>query len=147
MAHLFLSDDWIAAARDIRDEYRDRSRQIDHAVRVNLVVREVPFGPGTVDAHADTSSGQLEVDTGHLEPADVTLTLDYGTARSLLVEQDPEVVMQAFLTGRVRVDGDLARVIMLQVQLVGTADPVAIEVASRIRAITRADEDGGDAAP
>jgi len=134
--HPFLSDEWIAAARQIHDEYRGRTPTVDHAVRMNLVVTDVPFGSGAIDAHVDTSSGEMEIDTGHLPVVDVTLTLDYPTAKAILVEQDPQSAMQAFLGGRIKVQGDLAKVIVLQGQ-VGTADAVALEVAGRVRAITQ----------
>jgi hypothetical protein len=78
----------------------------------------------------------MEIDTGHLPVVDVTLTLDYPTAKAILVEQDPQSAMQAFLGGRIKVQGDLAKVIVLQGQ-VGTADAVALEVAGRVRAITQ----------
>jgi len=134
VAHRFLSDDWIAAARAIHEEYRDRTPPIEHPVRMNLVVREVPFGPGQLDAHADTSTGELVLDLGHLERPDVTVKLDYDTARAMLVDLDPQVATQAFFSGKVEVD-DLARVILLQAQL-AVPNPVAGEVAERIRAIT-----------
>jgi hypothetical protein len=134
VAHPFLSDDWIAAARAIHEEYRGRTPPIEHPVRMNLVVRDVPFGAGRLDAHADTSSGELVLDLGHLEQPDVTVKLDYDTARAMLVDLDPQVASQAFLTGKVEVD-DLARVILLQAQL-AVPNPVAGEVAERIRAIT-----------
>jgi hypothetical protein len=136
MAHPFLSDEWIAAARAIHAEYRDSpAGTIDYALRMNLVVRDVPFGEGTLDAHADTSTGELILELGHLDPVDVTLTLDYETARTMLVEQDQQAAMQAFFSGRIAIDGDLARVIVLQAQL-AAPDPVADEIAVRIRAIT-----------
>jgi hypothetical protein len=134
MTHPFLSNDWIAAARAIHEEYRGRTPAIDHPVRMNLVVREVPFGTGRLDAHADTSSGELVLDLGHLERPDVTVKLDYDTARAMLVDLDPQVASQAFFSGKVEVD-DLARVILLQAQL-NVPNPVAAEVAERIRAIT-----------
>jgi hypothetical protein len=135
MAHPFLSDEWIAAARAIYDEYREVSPAIEHPVRMNLVVRDVPFGPGEIEAHADTSSGELVLDLGHLDGPDAVLTLDYQTAREMLVDQDPQAGMQAFLSGRIAVDGDLARIIVLQAQL-AVSNPVADEVAARIRAVT-----------
>ena len=133
--HPFLSDEWITEARRIHDEYRGRGAEVPHEVRMNLVVTDVPFGTGTLDAHADTSSGELEIDTGHLDTADVTLTLDYATARAILVEQDPQAGMQAFMGGRIKVQGDMTKLMVLQGSL-GTADPVALEAAGRISEMT-----------
>jgi hypothetical protein len=133
--HPFLSPAWIDEARQINDEYRGRTAPVPTAVRVNLVVTDVPFGSGSLDAHVDTGSGELEIDTGHLDGCDLTLTLDYATARAILVEQDPQAAMSAFMGGRIKVQGDMTKLIVLQGQM-GTADPVALVVAGRIRDIT-----------
>lgn len=133
--HPFLSDEWIIEARRIHEEYRGRGAEVPHEVRMNLIVTDVPFGTGSLDAHADTSSGELEIDTGHLDTADVTLTLDYATARAILVEQDPQAGMQAFMGGRIKVQGDMTKLMVLQGSL-GAVDPVALEVAGRISEMT-----------
>ena len=133
--HPFLSDEWLDAARAIHDEYRGRTPAIPFAARMNLVITDVPFGTGSLDAHVDTSSGEMEIDVAHLGEPDVTLTLDYPTAKAILVESDAQAAMQAYLGGRIKVQGDISKLLVLQGQL-GTADPVALEVAGRIRAIT-----------
>jgi hypothetical protein len=135
VTHPFLSDPWIAAARQIHDEVRGQAPPIEHPVRINLVVRDVPFGEGTIAAHADTSGGEIVLELGHLDDADVTLTLDYATARAMLVDQDPQAGMQAFMTGKIAVDGDLAKVLALQGQL-AQQGPEAEAAAARIKAIT-----------
>ena len=133
--HPFLSPEWIDEARKINDEYRGRTAAVPAQVKVNLVVTDVPFEGGTLDAHVDTSSGELDIETGHLDGAEMTLTLDYATARSILVEQDSQAAMQAFMGGRIKVQGDMTKLLLLQGQL-GAVDPVAVEVAGRIREIT-----------
>jgi hypothetical protein len=133
--HPFLSPDWIDEARRIHEEYRGRTAPMPAEVRVNMIVTDVPFGSGTLDAHVDTASGELEIDTGHLDTADMTLTLDYDTARAILVEQNPQAGMQAFMGGRIKVQGDMTKLMVLQGQI-GAPDPVALEVAGRVRDIT-----------
>jgi hypothetical protein len=135
--HPFLSDGWIDAARAINEEYRGRTARIEHPVRMNLVVTDVPFGPGSLDAHVDTSSGEMEIDMGHLREAEVTLTVDYATAKAIFVEQDAPAAMSAFMGGRIKVDGDMSKLLVLQGQL-GAPDPVALEIAGRVRDITAA---------
>ena len=133
--HPFLSNEWIHEARVINDEYRGRTPSVPLAVRMNLVVTGVPFGTGSLDAHVDTSSGEMEIDVDHLPKPDVTLTVDYATAKAILVEQDAQAAMSAFMGGRIKVDGDMSKLLVLQGQL-GTPDAVALEVAGRIRDIT-----------
>ena len=52
-----------------------------------------------------------------------------------LIEQDAQAGMQAYLGGRIKVDGDIVKLMLLQGHL-GTADAVAHEIAARIRQIT-----------
>jgi hypothetical protein len=129
----FLSDDWLTEARAIRAEYDGKAATIDQSIRMNLVIGEVPFGPGTVEAHVDTSSGELVLDTGHIEPVDLVVSLDYDVAKAILVEGNPQAGMQAFMAGKIRVEGDIAKLLALQSM---TPDPSAVEIASRIMAMT-----------
>jgi hypothetical protein len=109
----FLSEAWVAEARRI---YTEAGTAIETppdvtSVRVNLVVADVPFSQAPVNAHLDTSGGRVTIDTGHLADADVTVSMDYLTARTLFVGGDVQAVMQAFLAGRIRVDGDLSKLL------------------------------------
>ena len=131
--YLFLSDEWLDEARAIRAEYEGRGSGIGHAVRVNLIVVEVPFGDGAVHAHADTSTGELILDLGHLDPADLQVTIGYDIARAMLVEGNPQAGLQAFMQGRIKVEGDIAKLMALQNV---SPDPTATEIAARIQAMT-----------
>lgn len=141
----FLSDDWIAEARRIRTELPPPPVDPPPAwVRMNQVITGVPFGSGTLDAHLDTSSGTLDMETGHLEDADVTVTLDYETAKAIFVHGTMDAGMKAFMEGRIRVQGDMAKLIAALQQLAsapapGEADPEAdIDVVNRAQARIRA---------
>jgi putative sterol carrier protein len=133
MPYPFLSDEWIDEAHAIRAEYRGKTASIPHSVRMNLVVTELPFGDGRLDAHLDTSTGDLELDKGHLEDPDLTVTVDYDTAKAILVEGNAQAGMQAFMAGKVRVEGDMAKLMVLQTV---PPDGSAQELAGRLRAIT-----------
>jgi hypothetical protein len=97
---------------------------------MNLTITEVPFGAGTIDAHMDTTSGELELDLGHLDGSDVTATLDYDTAKAMMVDADPQAAMQAFMAGKIKLQGDLTKAMAMQS---GPADP---ELTKRIQEIT-----------
>jgi hypothetical protein len=131
----FLSDEWVKQARLIRQEIQGSATPGGPMVRVNLIVNEVPFGAGSLDAHLDTSSGEIDVEAGHLENPDVTLTLDYGTAKAILVEGNPQVALQAYMSGKIKVEGDLAKLMILQ-SLAVNPDPMAVAIARRVREMT-----------
>ena len=135
----FLSDEWIAEARKIRAEMADPATPAAAApasVRMNQIITEVPFGDGRLDAHLDTSSGTLEMETGHLDEPDVTVSLDYATAKAIFVDGTLEAGMKAFMDGKIRVQGDMAKLISALQQL-APPDPGAVDQAqARIRDIT-----------
>jgi putative sterol carrier protein len=82
----------------------------------------------------DTSSGEVVMDLGHLDTVDATLTTDYVTARSIFVEQDPQKAMEAFLKGKVKVEGDVLKLMAMQTAMPQTE--LGVVVAEEIRAIT-----------
>ncbi len=142
----FLSEEWITEARKIRAELAPPpAGAAPTSVRMNQVITDVPFGAGTLDAHLDTSSGALEMETGHLDHADVTVTLDYATAKAIFVDGTLDAGMKAFMEGRVRVQGDMAKLIAALQQLAppsAAAEGPSVDIAAaadaqaRIRAIT-----------
>jgi len=134
MSHQFLSESWIEAARDIRHRYSGDVPVIDVVVRINVITTKVPFGDGTISAYIDTSNGSLEMELGSIEGSDLTVTTDYETARKLFVEQDPTASMQAFMGGRIKVEGDITRLMVMQTSLPQTETTEA--VAAEIKAIT-----------
>lgn len=129
MAYQFLSDEWIEAARKLREEAGAPATS-PQPVKMNLVITDVPFGSGSVDAHLDTTSGQVDLDTGHLDSPDVTATLDYETAKAILVDGNPQAAMQAFMAGKIKLQGDMTKAMVMQ------SGPVNTELAKKIQEIT-----------
>lgn len=131
----FLSEEWLAEARAIREEYEGKGGAPAVTMRMNLVVTEVPDGvaDGDIDAHMDTTEGDMNMDVGHLENPDLTVTLPYDTAKAILVEGNPQVGMQAFMAGQIKVQGDMSKLMAMQT---AQPDEVGKEIAARIDAIT-----------
>ena len=134
MPHPFLSDEWIVAAREIRQRHAADEQRVEVPIKMNQTVTDVPFGEGTVESYLDTSSGTLVFELGQLESPDVTITTDYETAKAIFVDQDQAVAMQAFMSGKIRVQGDLMKLMALQTAMPN--DPRGAEIASEIKAIT-----------
>ena len=130
----FLSSEWMDASREIRDRHTTETSKITTSVRMNLEIGDVPFGDGSVDCYLDTSSGEVVLEYGKLEDPDLTMMTDYATARTILVEQDLVAGMQAFMAGKVRVQGDMMKMMALQTAM--PSDDAAKQIAGEIRAIT-----------
>ena len=110
MPYKFLTDEWVAEAKKVRDEFEGQGAPPAHTVRMNQIITDVPFGDGTVNVHLDTSSGDVDLDLGHLENPDLTVTLDYETAKAIIVDQNPQAGMQAFMAGKIKF-GAIARLV------------------------------------
>jgi putative sterol carrier protein len=132
-AYQFLSPEWTEEARKLRIEFADRVPPLPATMRMNLVVNDVPFGDRSLDAHLDTSWGEFVLEEGHLETADLKVTIDYDTAKAIFVEGNPQAAMQAFMAGRIRVEGDMSKLLALQG---APTDPLHVEMAQRMREIT-----------
>ena len=64
MSHPFLSDEWMAEAKAIRERYAGQTAKVTQSLKINQVVTGVPFGEGTVESYLDTSSGDVVMDLG-----------------------------------------------------------------------------------
>jgi len=152
--YVFLSPEWIESAEQIyeRNRHHVAGRGFPGLV-VNLVVTGA-FATGDVEAHTDTTSGDILVRRGRAAVPDLTLRLDYATARSLMVDQDPQLAIEALILGRIQIEGDLAALsaktdldltqlpaLLTSLNLGSIAgltevDPVAARIAEELRAIT-----------
>ena len=134
MPHAFLSDEWMNEARAIRERYADQTAKVTQPVKINQVVTDVPFGEGSIKSYLDTSSGDVVMELGELDDADATVTTDYATAKAIFVDQDPAAGMQAFMAGKITVQGDMMKLMAMQASM--PADEASQKIAEEIKAMT-----------
>ena len=137
MSHPFLSPSWMDAAREIREKYADQATKVTTSIRMNQVITDVPDGvsdSSTIATYMDTSSGDVVMELGELEGADLTITTDYDTARKIFVEQDQAAGMQAFMSGKIKVQGDMMKMMAMQTSM--PQDDIAKTIATEIKNIT-----------
>lgn len=137
MSHPFLSPSWMEAAKAIREKYADQSTKVTTSIRMNQVITDVPDGVGSespIKVYMDTSSGDVVMELGELEGADLTVTTDYETARKLFVDQDQAAGMQAFMAGKIKVQGDMMKMMAMQTSM--PQDETAKTIANEIKEIT-----------
>ncbi len=118
----FLSDQWIEAVQKITEESSEEVQQaaagatagID--LKLNQTVTDVPesAGGGEKKLHMIIASGKFEWGLGHIDDADATITTDYETAKQIFVANDPQAGMQAFMAGKLRIEGDMTKLMALQ---------------------------------
>jgi hypothetical protein len=130
-AYPFLSDEWFEAVREIVDR-RDVEIPPHAALTMNLLVTDTPFGADR-QLHMGAHDGKADWGTGHAADADLTLTTDYLTARDIFLSGNPQAGMQAFLEGKVKLQGDLTK--LMAAQVAGTG-PGAPGLAEELAAVT-----------
>lgn len=101
---------------------------------MNVVVTDIDHrDDGQLDGHIDSSGGEIIIEHGHLDNPELTVTVDYATAKAAFVNRDTQAVMQAFFAGKILVEGDVSRLMALQAE---PPNGAAIEMYQRLSAIT-----------
>jgi putative sterol carrier protein len=78
----------------------------------------------------DTSGDQMEMELGHIDGEDLTVTVDYATAKAIFIEGNPQAGMQAFMAGKIKLQGDMTKAMALQ------SGPPNPDLTAKIQAIT-----------
>lgn len=107
----FLSQDHFDAAREALNS--DPGFQ-NNIANVELAVQfDVTGAPeGDVSYYLKVADGAVETDLGPLEDADVTVTSDYETSQA--ISKGELNVQMAFMTGKIKVGGNMAKIMMHQ---------------------------------
>ena len=134
MTYPFLSTSWMDAAKAIRSNYAGQAPKITAVIRINQVITDVPFGDGTINSYMDTSSGEMEVELGALENPDATVTTDWATARAIFGLNDQAAAMQAFMGGKIKVAGDMMKMMAMQTSI--PQSDITAKIAEEIKNIT-----------
>lgn len=131
----FLSPQWVEKAKEIRESHKSGDTSITATIRMNQIVTNLPFSSEELKTYVDTSGGILEIELGELENPDVTVVLDYDTAKAIFVDLDAQAGMQAFMAGKIKVTGDLTKLMALQTSIVPNEN--GLKIAQQIQDITQ----------
>jgi putative sterol carrier protein len=131
----FLTDEWLTEAKRLTDEAAMPATAPAHVIRMNQVITDAPFKDDNEDilVHMDTTSGKVVLDLGHLESPDLTVTIDFDTAKAIFVEQNQQAGMQAFMAGKIKVQGDMTKMMAMGQT---APDPAAVDLAQKIKDMT-----------
>ncbi len=110
--HAFLSDPWFDEVRRLHDAAGGAAPE-GAEVRMNLMIQSTPFDDDLA-MHLAVAGGRADWGKGHLDDAEVTLTLAYDTARAIFVEGNPQAAIEAFMAGRIIVQGDITKLMVMQ---------------------------------
>ncbi len=128
MPHRFLSDPWFEEAEKIRSEIDPPVPDLVKNLVINLVVKDSPDG----DIEAKLEAGRFL--KGLASEAPTKLTVPYEVALKMFIEQDPQASMEAFMSGKIQVEGDMSKVMAMQAA--GPPSEEALQVQARIKEMT-----------
>ena len=124
-----MSNAWFDAIVKIRDEIGEIPlNEATKDIVINLVVTDGPDG----DQEMHMKAGSF--DRGLAEHAPTKLTIPYEIARSLFVERDQRIAVQAFMSGQIRIEGDVGT--LIKMQLPEEDNPQSRKLKDRIKDIT-----------
>jgi hypothetical protein len=100
---------------------------------VNATITEVPFDEGELRLHS-THGPVIGWSEGHVDDADLTFEVDYGTARQLVLDEGYDVLEQAIASGALAISGDRAALRSWWRSRIANPDAVALD--DEVRALT-----------
>ena len=127
MPHPFLSDAWFDAFDEIRDEAPEPPAAAAD-LKINVMVTGAPDG----DVPICMAAGAFE--RGLADDAPTRLTVPYDVAKSLFVKGDPQAAMQAFMSGQIKVEGDMTKLMAMQAGGPPSEEQVAFQ--EKVKGIT-----------
>lgn len=114
MPETFLSDAWFDAVEKLRGEM-PAPDPATADLTLNIVVTGGPDG----DREVHTAAGNFE--QGLIDGAPTKLTVPYDVAKAIFIEGNQQAGMQAFMSGQIKVEGDMSKLMAMQ----GGAGPSA----------------------
>jgi len=130
VAEQFLSDGWFTQAEKIQAEVNPPVPAAIKDLKINMQVTGGPSG----DVAFRMDNGKMV--KGHAADAPTKLVIPFDTARAMLIDQNQQAVMSAFMSGQIRVEGDMAK--LMQMQMAGPPSPEAQKVSQLIKEMTAA---------
>jgi len=105
----FLSTDWFDTVEKMTAEAGDLNLP---PALAGLALNMTVTGTASGDVAMALASGKIQ--RGHADGAKTTLTMDGETLRKVFLEFDMAAAMQAFMTGKIKVAGDMSQLMALQ---------------------------------
>ena len=126
MPETFLSSAWFDEVEKLRAEQPAADASMSD-LTLNIVVTGGPEG----DAEVHVKNGNFE--RGLVDGAPTKLTVPYDVAKAIFIEGNQQAGMQAFMSGQIKVEGDMSKLMSMQG---GAPTPEATAFQEKLAAIT-----------
>lgn len=123
----FLSEEWFAKVNEIKQAAGD----VPAPAALEDLVINITVSTDSGDRAMALVKGMLE--EGHHDDAPTTMIMPADLAKQIFIDGDQAAGMQGFMSGQIRVEGDMSKLMALQ-----SAQPTAEQVAmlDQIKALT-----------
>jgi SCP-2 sterol transfer family len=128
MPNPFLSDAWLDDVQVLASEAGEGL--MPASVQMNMVVTGTPEGDKELHV-AEGSFGK-----GLLAECPTKLTMPYDLAKNMFIKGDQQAAMQAFMSGQIKIEGDMSKLMALQSQAPSMAGAGAEALQAKLREIT-----------
>jgi hypothetical protein len=109
MPETFLSEAWFTEVDKLRAEIGDDGAA-PQDLQLNIVVTGGPEG----DKELHLSNGAFE--KGLVDGAPTKVTVPFDVAKAMFVEGNQAMGMQAFMSGQIKIEGDMSKLMAMQGQ-------------------------------
>lgn len=123
----FLSDAWFDEIDKLRPEMPPPAAAMAD-LKLNVTVAGGPEGDKEVHLQAGAFG------KGHVDGAPTKLTVPFDTAKQMFVQGNQQAAMQAFMSGQIKVEGDMTKLMSMQAAGAPSAEQQAFQ--ERLKAIT-----------
>lgn len=124
MAHPFLSDPWFEAVQALAAE--SDTPMAPAGARLNMVVT------GSPDGDRELHIGDGTFGPGLLDDAPTKIILPFAVAKDMFVKGDQQAAMQAFMSGKIKVEGNMSALMAMQAQ----GQSASADMQAKLREIT-----------
>ncbi len=107
MGYKFMSDEWFAKVEELTEEVNPEIPAAAAELKLNIAVTDE-------EGEKELSIAGGKMGKGHIEDASVKITLPMDLARKMFIEQDNSAGMQAFMSGKMKIEGDMSKLMTLQ---------------------------------
>ena len=109
MSLSFLSDEWFAKV----DELKQAAGDIEvPAAMDGLIINITVTGAESGDVDMALNAGMFE--KGHNDAAPTKMILPVDLARRLFIDNDQAAGMQGFMSGQIKIEGDMSKLMAMQ---------------------------------
>ena len=118
----FLSEEWV---QEIKDQMNATEEIVEFASWAYITLEHIATGvPGRGDVHhwRRFADGTVDVELGEADKANAKLTSSYDDA--IAINKGELDLQQAFSGGKLKVDGDISKLLQYQAELAAVAAAV-----------------------